>query len=64
LDLEESLAFAAAGKVKATIEILPLESITDAFSRLKKGQLNGRVGPRPQRGKVCEGRDGTPRQLI
>jgi propanol-preferring alcohol dehydrogenase len=43
LDLEESLKFAGAGKVKATIEILPLESINDVFSRLKKGQVNGRV---------------------
>src|ERR1700674_2634359 len=43
LDLEESLAFAADGKVKATIETLPLESINDVFSRLKKGQVNGRV---------------------
>src|ERR1700683_5268484 len=43
LDLEESLAFAGAGKVKATIEVLPLESINDVFSRLKKGQVNGRV---------------------
>src|ERR1700733_4562787 len=43
LDLEESLAFAGAGKVKATIETLPLESINDVFSRLKRGQVSGRV---------------------
>jgi propanol-preferring alcohol dehydrogenase len=43
LDLEEALAFAGEGKVKATIEILPLESINQVFSRLKKGQINGRV---------------------
>jgi alcohol dehydrogenase, propanol-preferring len=43
LDLEESLAFAAEGKVKATIETLPLDSINDVFSRMKKGQINGRV---------------------
>jgi propanol-preferring alcohol dehydrogenase len=43
LDLARSLAFAAEGKVKATIETLPLESINDVFSRLKKGQVNGRV---------------------
>lgn len=43
LDLEESLAFAGDGKVQATIEVLPLESINDVFSRLKKGQVNGRV---------------------
>jgi len=43
LDLEEALAFAAEGKVKATIETLPLERINDVFSRLKRGQVNGRV---------------------
>ncbi len=43
LDLEESLKFAAEGKVKATIETLPLESINDVFSRLKAGKINGRV---------------------
>jgi alcohol dehydrogenase, propanol-preferring len=43
LDLEEALAFAAEGKVKATIEQLSMESINDVFSRLKKGQVNGRV---------------------
>jgi len=43
LDLEEALAFAGEGKVKATIAILPLESINEVFSRLKKGQINGRV---------------------
>ena len=42
-DLEEALAFAADGKVKATIETLPLESINDVFSRLKTGRVNGRV---------------------
>src|SRR5579863_2620967 len=43
LDLEESLAFAAEGKVKATIETLPLGSINDVFDRMKKGKINGRV---------------------
>jgi propanol-preferring alcohol dehydrogenase len=43
LDLEEALAFAADGKVKATIETLPLESINGIFSRMKKGQINGRI---------------------
>jgi propanol-preferring alcohol dehydrogenase len=42
-DLEEALAFAAEGKVKATIEQQPLESINDVFSRLKQGKVNGRV---------------------
>ncbi len=43
LDLEESLAFAAEGKVKATIETLHLGDINNVFDRLKKGQINGRV---------------------
>jgi propanol-preferring alcohol dehydrogenase len=42
-DLEEALGFAAQGKVKATIEQLPLESINEVFSRLKEGKVNGRV---------------------
>jgi propanol-preferring alcohol dehydrogenase len=42
-DLEEALAFAGEGKVKATIEQLPFESINDVFSRLKQGKVNGRV---------------------
>lgn len=43
LDLEEALTFAADGKVKATIETQPLESINEVFARLKSGQVNGRV---------------------
>src|ERR1700686_1676142 len=43
LDLEQSLAFAADGNVKGTFEILPLEYTNEVFSRLKKGQVNGRV---------------------
>jgi propanol-preferring alcohol dehydrogenase len=42
-DLEEALAFAAEGKVKATIEPQPLDSINDVFHRLKHGKVNGRV---------------------
>ena len=42
-DLKEALAFAAEGKVKATIEELPLESINDVFARLREGKVNGRV---------------------
>ena len=43
LDLEEALTFAAEGKVKATIETQPLESINDVFKRLKSGKVNGRI---------------------
>jgi len=43
VDLEEALAFAADGKVKATIEMQPLEAINDVFNRLRKGKVNGRI---------------------
>jgi alcohol dehydrogenase, propanol-preferring len=43
MDLEEALAFAAEGKVKATIETLPLESVNDVFMRLTTGKVNGRI---------------------
>jgi alcohol dehydrogenase, propanol-preferring len=43
VDLEEALAFAAEGKVKATIETLPLDSVNSVFERMKKGKVNGRV---------------------
>ena len=38
-----ALAFAAEGKVNATIEQLPLDSINEVFSRLREGKVNGRV---------------------
>jgi alcohol dehydrogenase, propanol-preferring len=43
LDLQEALAFAAEGKVKANIQTQPLASINDVFERLKSGKVNGRV---------------------
>ena len=43
MDLEEALTFAAEGKVKATIETQPLESINDVFARLKNGKVNRRI---------------------
>jgi alcohol dehydrogenase, propanol-preferring len=42
-DIEEALAFAGEGKVKATIEQLPLDSINEVFSQLREGKVNGRV---------------------
>jgi propanol-preferring alcohol dehydrogenase len=41
--MEEALAFAAEGKVKATVETHPLDSINEIFERLKTGRVNGRV---------------------
>ncbi len=43
IDLEEALAFAAEGKVKATIATQPLSSINEVFEQLKTGKINGRV---------------------
>jgi alcohol dehydrogenase, propanol-preferring len=43
LDLEEALMFAAEGKVKATIETVPLDSINEVFERLRNGKIQGRV---------------------
>ncbi|MFZ3215313.1 MAG: alcohol dehydrogenase AdhP [Candidatus Acidiferrales bacterium] len=42
-DLEEALAFAADGKVKATIETQPLGAINEVLERLRKGKVKGRV---------------------
>ena len=43
MDLQEALMFAAEGKVKATIETTPLESINEVFERLRDGRIQGRV---------------------
>ncbi|SDA24529.1 alcohol dehydrogenase AdhP [Sphingomonas sp. NFR15] len=43
LDLQESINFAAAGKVKATISTARLEDVNDVFARMHKGQIEGRV---------------------
>ncbi|MFJ1268263.1 alcohol dehydrogenase AdhP [Legionella lytica] len=43
LDLQESLAFAAEGKVKATIMTEKLEHINTVFEQLKQGKINGRI---------------------
>jgi propanol-preferring alcohol dehydrogenase len=42
-DMAETLAFAAAGKVKADIELQPLSAINDIFDRLERGKVAGRV---------------------
>ncbi|WP_027415669.1 alcohol dehydrogenase AdhP [Aneurinibacillus terranovensis] len=43
IDLKEALQFAADGKVKANIEVQPLENVNDVFERLEHGAINGRV---------------------
>ncbi len=42
-DLNEAVAFAARGEVKADIETQPLENISAIFARMKKGDIRGRV---------------------
>ncbi|WP_269789565.1 alcohol dehydrogenase AdhP [Stenotrophomonas sp. Iso1] len=43
LDLQESLQFAAEGKVAATVSTDKLENINDVFTRMHAGQIEGRV---------------------
>lgn len=43
LDLQESLDFADAGKVAATVTTDRLDHINDVFERMHKGQIEGRV---------------------
>lgn len=43
LDLEEALAFAAEGKVRATYTAQPLAKINDVFDGLRRGTIEGRV---------------------
>ncbi len=43
LDLIEALDFAAAGKVRATVETVRLEDINAAFERMTAGAIEGRV---------------------
>ncbi|MEO6103783.1 MAG: zinc-dependent alcohol dehydrogenase [Pseudoxanthomonas sp.] len=42
-DMAEALAFGAAGKVKADIELQPLSAINDIFKRLAEGEVPSRV---------------------
>ena len=42
-DMAEALAFAAAGKVKADVELQPLSEINDIFKRLEHGDVAARV---------------------
>jgi propanol-preferring alcohol dehydrogenase len=43
LDLQEALDFAADGKVRSTVSVEPIENINDIFSRMQKGQIEGRI---------------------
>lgn len=43
LDLQEALAFAGEGKVKATVATAKLEHINDIFTRMRQGDIQGRI---------------------
>ncbi|MTV36250.1 alcohol dehydrogenase AdhP [Duganella radicis] len=43
LDLQESLAFAAEGKVRATVSTDRLENVNQVFERMRRGAIEGRV---------------------
>lgn len=42
-DLDEAVAFAADGKVKAEVTMVPLAQINDVFDRMKAGKIDGRM---------------------
>lgn len=42
-DMAEALAFAAAGKVKADVELQPLSAINNVLERLQRGDVASRV---------------------
>ncbi|QAU46216.1 alcohol dehydrogenase AdhP [Bradyrhizobium guangzhouense] len=42
-DLDEAIAFAAEGKVKAEVTKVPLAQINDVFERMKAGKIDGRM---------------------
>ena len=43
LDLLEALTFAGEGKVHATVHAEKLENINDVFSRMRHGDIEGRI---------------------
>lgn len=42
-DMQEAIAFAVEGKVKATVHAAKLENINAVFNQMKKGEIDGRV---------------------
>jgi propanol-preferring alcohol dehydrogenase len=43
LDLQEALAFAGEGKVKATVSTERLENVNAVFARMRRGEIEGRI---------------------
>ncbi|HWZ04307.1 MAG TPA: hypothetical protein VNX40_11905, partial [Mucilaginibacter sp.] len=42
-DMQEAIAFAVDGKVKATVHAAKLEDINSVLDEMKKGKIDGRV---------------------
>jgi propanol-preferring alcohol dehydrogenase len=42
-DMQEAVAFAVEGKVKATVHATKLENINEVFAEMKKGEIEGRI---------------------
>ena len=42
-DMQEAIAFAVEGKVKATVHAAKLENINAVFDQMKKGEIDGRI---------------------
>jgi propanol-preferring alcohol dehydrogenase len=42
-DMQEAVAFAVEGKVKATVHATKLEHINEVFAEMKKGEIEGRI---------------------
>ncbi|QEM10664.1 alcohol dehydrogenase AdhP [Mucilaginibacter rubeus] len=43
IDMQEAIAFAIEGKVKATVRAEKLENINEVFNEMKRGEINGRI---------------------
>ena len=43
LDLQESIDFAAQGKVKATIHSAKIEDVNEVFGQMRRGEIEGRI---------------------
>lgn len=42
-DMQEAVAFAVEGKVKATVHAAKMENINAVFGEMKKGEIDGRI---------------------
>jgi propanol-preferring alcohol dehydrogenase len=68
-DMQEAVAFAIEGKVKATVHAAKIENINSVFDEMKKGEIDGRIVldiaiPEPQHSLLGQERAGkTPKTL-